>query len=439
MKKLILYIFLFSIIEVAAQSRGPEKIYEKVNDAVVRIYTYHDDNSMHGQGSGVILKDKGWIISNYHLLGDASYIYAEHNGVYIKLDSILATDEKKDILILKLASDKDSKQFKTIPRLRVGNSDNLKVGQRIYAIGSPYGFENTMTEGIISGLRSSFDSSRSFIQISAPISSGSSGGAVLNAKGELIGISTMVIAGETAQNLNFALPINDVILLSELSIQKSNDPELISVVEYYRKGQNDYMAQKYYSALDNFRSALQICNDKEQRGALYYYMGLSYQRLINYDSAEFYFDKSLHQVISADTYMRLGEIKTDKKDYKLAGLYFEKAISESPNAWEAYNNLGVIYYKQKEYIKAIEQLKFSLKLYPKNPNACYLLGKIAEDTGKDDIAISFYTDAIRLNPQYAEAYLALSGIYLDAGETEKAIRYQQKAYQINPKLRNNKR
>ena len=137
MKKIVVNLFLslFLIVEVSAQSRGAEKIYEKVNDAIVRIYTYHEDNSMHGQGSGVILKDKGWIISNYHLLGDASYIYAEHNGVYIKLDSILATDEKKDILILKLATNKEDKQFNSIPRLKTGNSDNLKVGQRIYAIG----------------------------------------------------------------------------------------------------------------------------------------------------------------------------------------------------------------------------------------------------------------------------------------------------------------
>ncbi|MBL0341183.1 MAG: serine protease [Bacteroidetes bacterium] len=107
MKKFILFIFLFvfSIIEVWAQSHGAEKIYEKVNDAVVRIYTYHEDNSMHGQGSGVIIKDKGWIVSNFHILGDATFIYAEHNGVFIKLDSILATDEKKDILILSLFKD----------------------------------------------------------------------------------------------------------------------------------------------------------------------------------------------------------------------------------------------------------------------------------------------------------------------------------------------
>jgi tetratricopeptide (TPR) repeat protein len=312
------------------------------------------------------------------------------------------------------------------------------VGQRIYAIGSPYGFENTMTEGIVSGLRSSFDSTRSFIQISAPISSGSSGGAILNAKGELIGISTMVISGETAQNLNFALPINDVIYLSKTSNAKPNNPKDISVLQYYQNGQREFMAKNYSLALFNYRAALQICSDKEQIGAFYYCIGYSHQRMNNYDSAVFYYDKSLLKVISSETYMRLGEIKADQSDFQRAGLYFEKAISENPNGWEAYNNLGIMYFKQKEYVKAIEQFKSSLKLHAKNPNAFYMLGKIADETQKNDLAISFFESAIQINPQFAEAYLALSTVYLKNGEMENAIKYQQKAYQLNPQLRNKK-
>lgn len=77
--------------------------------------------------------------------------------------------------------------------IKIGESKNLTIGQRVYAVGSPLGFENTISEGIISGLRSYEESGKDFIQITASISPGSSGGAVVNDKGELIGISTLTI------------------------------------------------------------------------------------------------------------------------------------------------------------------------------------------------------------------------------------------------------
>ena len=110
MKKFTLILFVHLILNVSlfAQGKSAEKIYRQTNDAIVRIYTHHDDNSVHGQGSGVIIKEKGWIVTNYHVLGDASIIYAEHNGKYIQLDSILAMDPKKDILILQLKDYKNN-------------------------------------------------------------------------------------------------------------------------------------------------------------------------------------------------------------------------------------------------------------------------------------------------------------------------------------------
>lgn len=440
MKKPGLFFLILSLLPLIlpAQIKSAETIYEQINDAIVRIYTYHDDNSMHGQGSGIILQNQGIIVTNHHLLGDASVIYAEHNGVFIKLDSILAMDSQKDILILTFDKAETMARFKSIPKIKIGNSDNLKVGQRIYTIGSPYGFENTMTEGIISGLRSSNDSTRKFIQISAPISSGSSGGAVLNAKGELIGISTMVVSGETAQNLNFALPINDV-------LQVATDPGKASVTsgnaavnDYYQKGYKSYMTRNYSAAIFNFQQALRNSNDPEQQGSFYYFIGLSYQRTNQYDSATFFFEKSLNKVISAETYMSLGEIAADLGDYQKAGLYFAKAIETNPTSWEAHNNLGIMYYKQKDYANALASFDKSIKSHSKNPNAFYMLGKIVDVNMKGELAVSFYKKAIQYNPQFADAYLALSGALLNLGDMENAIINQQKAYQLNPQLRKKK-
>lgn len=88
-----------------------------------------------------------------------------------------------DVLIMSIDMEADKDLFDRMPDLKIANDDEMRIGETVYAIGTPFGYENTITDGIISGLRASDDSSRNYIQISAPISTGSSGGAIVNAKG----------------------------------------------------------------------------------------------------------------------------------------------------------------------------------------------------------------------------------------------------------------
>ena len=95
--------FLVFITTVAtAQLNRAEKIYEKVNDAVVRIYASNANNRMEGQGSGVILKSKRWIITNAHVAGNSKVLYAEHNGVFFELDSFIVKDDEADIMVIRI-------------------------------------------------------------------------------------------------------------------------------------------------------------------------------------------------------------------------------------------------------------------------------------------------------------------------------------------------
>ncbi len=108
----------------------------------------------------------------------------------------------QDIAILHIEG--ENKQFRPVI---LGNSDDLQVGERVLAIGNPYGWENTVSDGLISGIREIDDFK--LLQITAPISPGSSGGALFNMKGEVIGITT-IGSQWGAQNLNFAIPINSL-------------------------------------------------------------------------------------------------------------------------------------------------------------------------------------------------------------------------------------
>ena len=111
---------------------------------------------------------------------------------------MLYTDKENDLVILKA-------EAKGLPTVRIGDIAKATIGEKVYVISSPQGLENTISDGILSGIRE-IDAKRKILQITAPVSSGSSGGPVFNNNGEVIGIATFLI--EEAQNLNFAMPVN---------------------------------------------------------------------------------------------------------------------------------------------------------------------------------------------------------------------------------------
>ena len=113
---------------------------------------------------------------------------------------MLAADKVRDLAIIKI----HGKTFRT---LTLGNSDQIQVGEEVVAIGNPLGLELTVSNGILSGVRTSKEQGGKFLQTTAPISPGSSGGPLFNMLGEVVGINTMYLEG--GENLNFAIPVND--------------------------------------------------------------------------------------------------------------------------------------------------------------------------------------------------------------------------------------
>lgn len=432
-----LLLVLFITNHVTAQRERAVSIYEHANDAVVRILAYQSDGSMRGQGSGVIIKKNGWVITNYHVLGDASSLFADHKGKTIKLDSVIVIDREKDIMVLRLSTDVDKNELRSIPEIKLGNSDKLKVGQRVYALGSPLGFENTLTEGIISGLRYSEDSSRTLMQISAPISKGSSGGAILNSKGELIGISTMVISGETVQNLNFALLINEVVQAVELKSASSLNNENQLAELYFSKGNDEYNNRNYFSAILNFEKGIKETKKPSEISAFNFLIGKSYSSLNMYNEALAYFNRALVVEKRTEIYSELGDTYFKLNDLENAGKNYQMAITSNPSS-DGYLGIGMIFYKEKDDISALEALRKCIQLNPMNFNAFYLLGQIAMRNNDYDKALNFFKQAIKWKPNYAEAYLAVADVYIGLNKLDLAAEYQQMAYSLKPELRESK-
>lgn len=263
MKKIILsLIFLFVSGKSFAQDLTSEQIFDLYKDAVVVINAYGFDGTKSGSGSAVIVKDKNLIVTNFHILSGNEKIEIITHKDTLKDPEIIGVDIDRDVLLLKLPHT----DYQTI---QVGNSDDVKPGQKIYAIGNPMGLENTISEGLVSGIRDSVtDIKMKFIQISASLSPGSSGGAVINSKGELIGISSMGM--KEGQNLNFAIPINEVFDIHQTTY---TDKKKLEALNFFLQAQENLEQGKNKEAIEFLEKYLKEFPD-DHKG--YNYRGLAY-------------------------------------------------------------------------------------------------------------------------------------------------------------------
>lgn len=158
-----------------------------------------------GLGSGVIITEDGYILTNNHVIQGADKIRVVIDEEEIPAE-VIGTDEKTDLAVLKVDYDE------TLPAAKLGNSDNIKIGEWVLAIGHPFELDHTVTAGIISAKgrnRMGITDYEDFIQTDAAINPGNSGGALINLKGEVIGINTAIASRTGVYNgIGFAIPIN---------------------------------------------------------------------------------------------------------------------------------------------------------------------------------------------------------------------------------------
>ena len=158
-------------------------------------------------GSGVILSSDGIVVSNYHVVGEATDIRVVMADRREYSASVILADEESDLAILKLDGAED------LPALALRNSDDVEVGELVLAIGNPFGVGQTVSSGIVSGLARSGTASGTgrgyFIQTDAPINPGNSGGALIDVTGALIGVNTAILTRSGGSNgIGFAIPAN---------------------------------------------------------------------------------------------------------------------------------------------------------------------------------------------------------------------------------------
>lgn len=189
-------------------------VYRKVIPSVVNITStavafdfFYGPVPQQGQGSGFIIDSGGHILTNYHVIAGARQVEVTlHNKKKFRAE-LIGADRQKDLAVLQINA-------QDLTPATLGDSKVLEVGQKVYAIGNPFGLSGTMTRGIISSIRSvrgpEGNAIDEAIQTDAAINPGNSGGPLLNSHGEVIGINSMILTGgaEQSAGVGFAIPIN---------------------------------------------------------------------------------------------------------------------------------------------------------------------------------------------------------------------------------------
>ncbi|MDR2762915.1 MAG: trypsin-like peptidase domain-containing protein [Planctomycetaceae bacterium] len=297
--------------ELIPEERNSIQVYEKCNKSVVNIDTRTVRTSFFGEvdepgaGSGVILNQDGYIVTNAHVISQADVIFVTlFNGESFQA-TVVGEDPVTDIAVIKIAAPKNQ-----LFPVKVGDSSKLLVGQKIFAIGNPFGLERTLTGGLISSLNRTIPGSlpsrsiKGIIQIDAAINPGNSGGLLLDTQGRMIGINTAIASRSGGSNgVGFAIPSNTVARITPQLIKngavKRGDIGIDTVRKIDRNGIKGLMIIKLVSDGAAEKAGLHGASVIVER------YGMFERTRVDYSSADIILTVDNHKIEQVDDFTAL--------------------------------------------------------------------------------------------------------------------------------------
>ena len=387
-------VLVFCTISTVPAQTVPQ-IAEKALAATVYLEMQDSNGLPLGFGSGFFVRDN-LIATNYHVIEGAARGTAKLVGQFstYTIEGVTATDKTNDLALLKVT-------VSGINPLSLGNSSDVKIGETVYVAGNPKGLEGTFSDGIISSRRDPYTKER--LQMTAPISPGSSGGPVLNSKGEVIGISFMTLVG--GQNLNFAIPsryLTELLPESKPAKPLAEGNRSISAQTYYTWGNTKYDLGDYKGAIADYDSAIRL---KPDHAKAYYNRGNAKGKLGQHLAAIADYDIAIRlNPDYATAYNNRGTAKGKLGQHFAAIADYDSAIRLKPDLAAAYNNRGIAKHDLGQHFAAIADFDSAIRLNPDDAEAYYNRGTAKYKLGQHFAAIADFDSAIRLNPDYATAY-----------------------------------
>ncbi|MGZ8844733.1 MAG: trypsin-like peptidase domain-containing protein [Pyrinomonadaceae bacterium] len=393
------FVFLCPGLPARAQDQLPELV-RRIKPSAVAIETFDARGEKLSRGSGFFI-DTDRVVTNRHVI-DGAYRAEVHSisGSRYQVKTVLAVDAEADVALLKV--DAPPHLVRPLPLDRTSPQE----GESIVVIGNPFGLEGSVTNGIVSAVRDIPGFGR-IIQITAPISPGSSGSPVVNMQGQVIGVATLQITG--GQSVNFAIPSERIAQLDRTA--QSQSGQGLSLGELVAATSRNKRAR----AVELFRDGLSFLSKDDCQRALPYF-----QQATDADNAY------------AEAWAQAGFCHEKLGRHSEAIEASKKAVSIRPSA-ESYFNIGLANYYLKQYREAEQAYRQAIKLDPYNAaDAYYALGLTYRDWGQFDDEVAAYKHAIRLRPDYASAYERLGQRYLQLKKYGDAIEAFKQLAMLKP-------
>ena len=379
-------------------------------------------------GSGFFVQPN-IIATNYHVIEGAARGTVKLVGMSTKytIDSILAIDTDNDLALLKVSASSGIK-----PLTLINDSDTVRIGERVFVVGNPEGLEGTLSDGMISSLRT-LEHNNKRLQMTAPISPWSSGGPVLNIKGEVIGVAVGSHQAMGAQNLNFAIPSNYLKKLldkSKSATPLSEQKRSISAETYYVWGNVKFKQGDYVGAIADYETAIQL---KPDYAEAYNNRGLAKHEFGEHEAALADFDIAIQLKPGLSVaYNNQGLAKQALGDLHAAIADYDKAIQLKDDDVVVYNNRGLAKDKLGDHVAALADYDIAIQLKPDYADAYNNRGYMKNKLGDHVAALADYETAIQLKPDYTNAYNNRGYVKYELGDHFAAITDYDIAIRLKP-------
>ncbi len=378
---------------VQKQNRAAVQLAEKALAATVFLEMKRINGQPLGFGSGFFVQPDQ-IATNFHVIAGASRGTARLVGkpATYDIEGITASDVENDLAILKVS---DS----SVQPLQLGDSDAVQRGDTVYVSGNLKESESAFSGGTISGTREI--GNQTFLQMTAPIAPGDSGGPVLNEKGEVIGLSFVTL--EDGQGLDCVIPSNYLrALISKSETVKPLMPEKqsVSAETYFYHGNEKYLMRIYQDAITAYNEAIRLQPD------------------------------------FANAYVNRGLAKEKLGQHESAIMDYSSAIKIDPTLAGAYNNRGSAQRRLGQHFLALEDLNTAIQLDPRYVKAYVNRGNAKNSLGHPNEALEDFNTALDLDPDSAEGYNNRGVAKATLMQLPDAIKDFDTAIELNPELAN---
>ena len=403
-----------------APSRSPTldtaDLLARVAPAVVTVIGTNAEGEQDALGSGMIVNADGVILTAWHVVAEATAVRVElPDGTRYQAEGLLCEDADWDFAALKIAGTR-------LPTIPLGDSDKVRQGDRVLVVGSPLGLEQTASEGMVSAVRE-LPGGGKLLQITAPMSPGSSGGPVLNSKGEVVGIACFLLS--EGQSLNFAIPINRV--KRKLKAAETVTP-LTGAGLTGLTGSTEALALLYRGALTmpedvnapdarpKVEAALHLFEAAAEKQPLYviahFMVGYCHTLLGRpLDAAVAYGSAAIADPDNPRPLLWLGEVYANLGWTDAAVDAYKKAIRLDPDIAMIHYKLGCAYFSLGRHLEAAEAHKQAIRLQPDLADAHGGLGAGYSQLERLQDALQCFKEQIRLEPDSALAHCALGVVY----------------------------